>query len=178
MDWKIERIRERCATCEQPFRHDERVRSAITTDEQQRAVRRDLCGACPPPGGPSTVWWETRWQQPAQRKKKVDFDRLLRVFEAWQKAPPKDSDALLYLITLLLVRKRFLKLVDLVHEDGREHLRLRRPGPIETWYLAPAPLLQPSDLPPLRLRLEELIDGTIEDDELQGATDAATAVGN
>ncbi len=84
MDWKIERIRERCATCEQPFLHDQRVISAITTDEQQRAVRRDLCAACPTPSGPSTVWWETRWQQPALKKKKVDFERLLRVFEAWQ----------------------------------------------------------------------------------------------
>jgi hypothetical protein len=163
MEWKIDRIRERCATCERPFVHDQRVISAITTDEQQRPVRRDLCSNCPPASAPSTVWWETCWQQPAQ-KKKVDFDRLLRVFEAWQKAPPKDSESLLYLITLLLVRKRYLKLVDLVTEDGREHLRLRRSGPAEAWYLAPAPLLTPKDLPPLRSRLEELIDGSIEDD--------------
>jgi hypothetical protein len=175
MDWKIERIRDRCATCSKPFAHDQRVVSAIALDEQERAIRRDLCGECAPSLQRMVVWWETRFQQQAPKKKRVDFDRLLRVFEAWQKAPPKDSDALLYLITLLLVRKRFLKLVDLVSEEGREFLRLRRPGPTEQWYLAPAPLLQPADLPPLRARLEELIDGTFEEEELPTAADPASA---
>lgn len=178
MDWKIDRIREQCAQCAKPFAHDQKVISAIATDEQQRFVRRDLCIDCPPAAAGGVVWWETRWQLQAQKKKKVDFDRLLRVFEAWQKAPPKDSDALLYLITLLLVRKRFLKLVDLVSEEGKEHLRLRRPGPTEQWYMTPAPLLTPADLPPLRARLEELIDGSFEDEELPSPTDAASAIGS
>lgn len=177
MDWKIERIRERCAKCDKPFAHEQAVISAIVVDEQQNIARRDFCVACHPGSAAGVVWWETRFQQQAPKKKKVDFDRLLRVFEAWQKAPPRDSDALLYLITLLLVRKRFLKLVDLVSEEGKEFLRLRRPGPTEQWYLAPAPLLKPSDLPPLRQRLEELIDGTFEEEEMPAAADPAASLG-
>ncbi len=175
MDWKIDRIRDRCATCAKVFAHEERVISAITLDAEERAVRRDLCSACKPADAVTIVWWETHFQQHAPKKKKVDFDRLLRVFEAWQKAPPRDSESLLYLITLLLVRKRYLKLVDLVNEDGKECLRLRRPGPTEQWYLAPAPLLTPADVPPLRHRLEELIDGSIDEAEMPATTDAATA---
>ena len=177
MDWKLDRIRERCATCAKAFTHEERVVSAISLDAEERAVRRDLCGACAPPAGSPDVWWETRFQQQAPKKKKVDFDRLLRIFEAWQKAPPKESEALLYLITLLLVRKRYLKMVDLVSEEGKEFLRLRKPGPTEQWYLAPAPLLTPSDLPALRGRLEELIDGSFEDEEMPQPADAGAASG-
>lgn len=170
-EWKIERIRERCAACTRTFAHDERVISTIGLDETQRAQRRDVCVACKPADA-DVVWWETRFQQQAPRKKKVDFDRLLRVFEAWQRSPPRDSEALLYLVTLLLVRKRYLKLVDLVSEDGREWLRLRKPGLAEQSYLAPAPLLQPADLAGLRTRLEELIDGTFEDGEVSEAAAA------
>ena len=178
MDWKIERIRDRCTTCSKPFGHEQLVVSAIALDAQEHAVRRDLCSECATALERTIVWWETRFQQQASKKKKVDFDRLLRVFEAWQKTPPKDGEALLYLITLLLVRKRYLKLVDLVNEEGKEYLRLRRPGPTEQWYLAPAPLLVPADLPPLRARLEELIDGTFDDEELPTPGDALSAAGS
>lgn len=178
MEWKIDRIRDRCASCAKVYGHDERVISAITLDAEERAVRRDVCVACKPADAVTIVWWETRFQQHAPKKKKVDFDRLLRVFEAWQKSPPRDSESLLYLITLLLVRKRYLKLVDLVSEEGKEFLRLRKPGPTEQWYLAPAPLLTPADLPPLRQRLEELIDGSIEEEEMPASVDAEAAAGS
>ena len=69
-------------------------------------------------------------------------------------------------------------MVDLVSEEGSEFLRLRKPGPTEQWYLAPAPLLQPADLLPLRSKLEELIDGTFEDEELPKSTDAVAAAGS
>src|SRR5258706_10803788 len=91
MDWKIERIRERCAVCTKEFVHDQRVVSLIELDANDRVVRRDVCSACAPAAGAEVVWWETRFQKQAPRKKKVDFDRLLRIFEAWQKAPPKDA---------------------------------------------------------------------------------------
>jgi hypothetical protein len=185
MDWKIDRIREACAKCGRPFVHDQPVVSAIDFDAEDRVVRHDLCAACKPASASEVVWWETRFQLLAQRKKKVDFDRLLRIFEAWQRSPPKaatadaaagnDHGALLYLVTLLLVRKRFLRMVDLVSEDGREFLRLRKPGATEQWYLTPAPLLTPADLPPLRARLEELIDGSFEEEEMPASPDAAAA---
>jgi len=106
---------------------------------------------------------------------RVDFDRLLRIFEVWQKSPPPGQEALLYLITLLLVRKRYLRMVGLVNEGGVEFLRLRRPGPTELWYLAPAPLLTVADLPPLRAKLEELIDGDLDEEEMPASADPSSA---
>jgi hypothetical protein len=178
MDWKIDRIRDRCAACSAVFAHDQAVVSVIDLEPGDRIARRDLCSTCGPGPGARVLWWETRFQQQTPRKKKVDFDRLLRIFEAWQQSPPKqqeDGGALLYLITLLLVRKRFLKMIDLVTEDGREFLRLRKPGAAEQWYLTPAPLLTPADLPPLRARLEDLIDGSFEDTEMPAGPDLETA---
>jgi hypothetical protein len=184
MDWKIERIRDRCAECAAPFVHDQRVFSVVDlalVDNAERIVRRDLCARCGAnrgaPGSPASraLWWETRFQQQAPKKKKVDFDRLLRIFETWQKAPPKEQEALLYLITLLLVRKRYLRMVDLVTDGGREMLRLRKPGAAEQWYFTPAPLLTPADLPALRIQLEELIDGSFAEEEMPSSTDAQAA---
>jgi hypothetical protein len=180
MEWKIDRIRDRCSACSQPFQHDQRLLSVVEFDGE-RPVRRDLCAACGPKPGSRALWWEARFELQSPKKKRVDFDRLLRIFEAWQAKSSSEApgdggdDALLYLITLLLVRKRYLRMVDLVSEGGRDFLRLRRPGPAERSYLAPAPLLQPADLPALRQRLEDLIDGSIEEEEMPATTDASGA---
>jgi hypothetical protein len=176
MDWRIERIRDRCFTCSKPFEHDQRVVSVVEADTE-KVVRHDLCDGCAPKGGTTAVslWWETRFQQQTNKKKKVDFNRLLRIFEAWQKAPPPGQESLVYLIALLLVRKRFLKMVDLVNEGGVECLRLRRPGLAEQWYMTPAPLLTAADLPALRAKLEELIDGSFEEEEMPASTDPSAA---
>ncbi len=174
MDWRIDRIRECCLQCASPFAHDQRVVSVIEADAA-KVTRRDLCEKCAPKGtAPDVIWWETRFQLQAKRKR-VDFDRLLRIFEVWQRSPPPGQEALVYLIALLLVRKRFLRLVGLVNEGGVEALRLRRPGPTEQWYVTPAPLLTAADLPPLRAKLEELIDGAIDEEEMPSSTDPSSA---
>jgi hypothetical protein len=174
MDWRIERIRDRCFACQKLFEHDQRVVSVVDADSE-KIVRRDLCDGCAPRGDANSLWWETRFQQQTNKKKKVDFNRLLRIFEAWQKTPPPGQESLLYLIALLLVRKRFLRMVDLVNQEGVECLRLRRPGPTEQWYMTPAPLLTAADLPPLRAKLEELIDGSFEEEEMPSSTDPSAA---
>jgi len=175
MDWRIERIRERCLQCSAAFGHDQRVVSVIEADAE-KVARRDLCEKCAPKGpSPDVIWWETRFQLHAPKRKRVDFDRLLRIFEVWQKSPPPGQEALVYLIALLLVRKRFLRMVDLVNDGGVESLRLRRPGPTEQWYLTPAPLLTAADLPPLRARLEELIDGSFDEEEMPSSADPSSA---
>jgi hypothetical protein len=174
MDWRIERIRDRCSACSTPFAHDQRVVSVVTADAE-KVARRDLCETCAPRGGGDSLWWETRFRLRSDKKKRVDFDRLLRIFEAWQRSPPPGQESLLYLIALLLVRKRFLRMVDLVNQEGVECLRLRRPGPTEQWYLTPAPLLTAADLPALRAKLEELIDGAFEEGEMPPSTDPSDA---
>ena len=47
MDWRIDRIRERCLQCAAAFAHDQRVVSVIEADAA-KIVRRDLCEKCAP----------------------------------------------------------------------------------------------------------------------------------
>ena len=60
-------------------------------------------------------------------------------------------------------------MLDLVTEGDGEFLRLRRPGPDQPAFLVPAPLLSAEELPALRQRLEELLDGSFEDHEVEQA---------
>jgi hypothetical protein len=168
-DWKIQSLRNACVACAKEFENDETVFSAIqfAEEEGQPPTRTDYCGGCRPAEAPGGIYWQTRWQIPAPKKKKVDFDRLLRVFEAWLERPKGSDPELLYLIGLLLIRKRFFKMLDLASIEDEEYLRLRRPGTEEEPFLLPAPLLQPEQLPELRKRLEALIDGEVEHDDLE-----------
>lgn len=183
-DWKIERLQRRCKDCEKEFEDGQRVFSVIhyPTLEHPDAplMRNDRCERCFPGPQEGTIYWETRWQSPDEKKQTVDFDRLLRLFEAWLEQPPPGQQALLYLIALLLVRKRFFKMLDLVSQGGEEYLRLRRPGQNTDRqpFLVPAPLLAPEDLPALRVQLEMLIDGTLEDEDIPPAAPEVASPGD
>ncbi len=138
-------------------------------DDEDVPVRNDYCASCVPQDTDSVLYWETRWVAVTERKKKLDFHRLLRLFEVWLEKPPEGIEPLLYLIALLLIRKRFFRMLDLVSEGGDEYLRLRRPGPEQVPFLVPAPLLTKEQLPQLRVQLEELLDGALEEDEVEEA---------
>jgi hypothetical protein len=71
MDWRIDRIRERCLQCSVAFAHDQRVVSVIEADAVKIA-RRDLCEKCAPKQAPpDVIWWETRFQAHAPKRKRV-----------------------------------------------------------------------------------------------------------
>lgn len=184
-DWKIERVKNVCARCQLPFENEQKVISWIEFDTEGDELprRQDVCGKCVTEQLEGKVFWETRWQVPAEKKKKVDFDRLLRLLEAWLERPgvhesSRESDALMYLVGLLLVRKRFFRMLDLVTHEGKECLRLRRPGPDRPYVFLPAPLLHPDELPALRAKLEELIDGAVDDDDLGDSDPASDSEGS
>jgi hypothetical protein len=175
--WKIERIKNACAGCEQEFENDQRVYSVIEFDVSPEGLpeRTDYCKACLPAEREGKAFWETRWQIPAPKKKQVDFDRLFVLLETWLARPAgaetsKESEALMYLVALLLIRKRFFKMLDLTTHQGKECLRLRRPGPNRPDVFVPAPLLRPDELPALRASLETLIDGVVDDQDLPEET--------
>jgi hypothetical protein len=52
-------------------------------------------------------------------------------------------------------------------------LRLRKPGTSAVACKIPAPLLTPADLPALRDRLEDLIDGALGADEIPTSAESA-----
>lgn len=175
VEWKINKIRECCHSCEQAFVADQEVVSVVSEDQEEgKPVRSDYCPRCVPPLAIDEFYWETRWTPPAERKRRVDFDRLRQLFEHWIVHPPRAQQSLVYLIALLLVRRRFFRMLDLVSEDGVDFLRLRRPGPDQKPFLCPAPLLRASELPALRINLESLLDGEFEEDDMSQAVPSET----
>lgn len=170
-DWKIDKVRRQCAECAAEFTDDQRVISVVELDPEDVPVRRDFCARCYSGRQACPIFWETRFEAPVASRRKIDFNRLLRLFEGWVENPPPGQGPLLYLIALLLVRKRFFKLLDLATgEDGAEYLRLKRPGRDGERFGVLAPLLAPRELPALRLQLEQLIDGSVDEGEVEDAT--------
>jgi len=174
LSWKIGRVQNACARCERAFENDELVRSVVQQLEPEESAegegpaleRCDFCQRCARSNAEGLVYWDTHWQAPDVKKKKVDFDRLLRLFESWLDRASEADHPLLYLMALLLVRKRFFRMLDLTSEGNQEYLRLRRPGPDQKPFLVPAPLLEAEQLPALRVQLEALIDGDLDDREV------------
>ena len=163
-DWRIEKVQSGCSACKEPFADQQRVVSVVLVGVDEVPVRRDFCQSCFEEHKPGDVFWETRWVQEGEAPRKIDFNQLLRIFEAWVENPPPGQKELLYLIALLLIRKRFFRMLDLVSEGGEEYLRVRRPGPEQEPFLVPAPLLQSHQLPALTERLESLLDGSLGED--------------
>lgn len=178
-DWKIGKIRAHCYRCENDFEDDQKVVSVVEIDADDNPVRHDFCAGCMHPDDPEVanqvgnqvgIYWETRFHlQPEDHKRKIDFNRLLRVFDVWVKQRPPGQEALVYLIALLLVRKRYFRMLDLVSEEDGEYLRLKRPGPEGETVHVLAPLITIADIPPLRERLEDLIDGDLDDADVEDA---------
>ena len=162
--WKIDPVRDCCTGCGEMFKDLQHVFSVVNEDGDEQLCRRDYCEGCFRKKEDAVVFWETQWEKSGEIRKKVDFNSLLRLFEAWLENPPKGQKELVYLIALLLVRKRFFRIMDLVSEEGEEYLRLRRPGPAQAPFLVPAPLLAPAQLPGLRHCLESLLGGDLEEE--------------
>ncbi len=180
-DWKIDRIHACCAKCAGGFAVDASVFSVVEFDAAESPRRTDWCESCfrsHAEGTNSLIYWETRFLPPTSRRRRIDFNRLLRLFEAWVEKSSSRNPALLYLIALLLIRKRFFRMQDLVSVGGEEFLRLKRPGPTGEVLLVPAPLLEVQELPDLRRQLEQLIDGDVEDAELASIQAGIAVSGN
>lgn len=115
-----------CSDCERTFQEGEEVYSLlrIVEDELQRV---DLCRASFDDRNPDqdVVYWRT-----AHREKggamRVDFDMLLAVLEKLEGDDRPERLDLRYLLTLLLVRHRKLRLERVETRKDKELLVLRK----------------------------------------------------
>jgi hypothetical protein len=115
-----------CSDCERTFVEGEEVYSLlrIVVDELQRV---DLCRASFDDRDPSqdVVYWRTSHREKGGALK-VDFDMLLAVLEKLADDPREERRDLRYLLTLLLVRHRKLRLERVEARQGVEFLILRK----------------------------------------------------
>ncbi len=160
-DWKFHRRQGLCVNCGSEFTVGETVFSLlqIEADELQRG---DLCSGCFDRREESAdlVWWRTTHAE-AKGGLKLDFDAILALFQTLEK---KDGDApldLRFLLGLLLVRHRKLKLVGVRSRGTKEFLQLRKPR-TQTVYEVQTRELEEERRRKLTAALGELMDPTAE----------------
>jgi len=137
-DWRIHRREHRCARCERAFEEGEELFSLLFFEED-RLRREDHCAACfdGPPAGesrgellsellPELLFWRTHHAQDRSKRFAVDFAAIEELFVALE-GGPKERQELRYLLALLLLRKKRLKLVGVRRHPSGETLCVRRP---------------------------------------------------
>jgi len=132
-DWRIHRREGCCSPCGRAFEEGETFFSLLYLEEE--ALRReDRCPACfqdPSAGGaepsPDVLFWRARHVADKKARFAVDFDAIEELFLALDGRRAGRQPELRYLLALLLLRKKRLKLVGVRRNATGEVLCVRRP---------------------------------------------------
>jgi hypothetical protein len=133
IDWKLQRRQEACSACGRAYVPDERHVSSLSI-VGDAIVRDDVCVACWDGRARSgdVFHWFTRHRLDRGRLH-LDLAALEQLFlRLKSRSEPKLSE-MRYVLSLLLMRKRRLKLVRVSRDDGREALIVKRPRRPETF---------------------------------------------
>lgn len=131
-DWRIHRREARCTLCERAFGEGETFFSLLFF-EADRLRREDLCPSCfeaPREGGPlpaDALFWRARHLADKKARFAVDFEAIEELFLGLEGRPEERLQELRYLLSLLLLRKKRLKLVGVRRSASGETLCVRRP---------------------------------------------------
>lgn len=171
-DWKIRRRLGACTRCETEFADGDRHSSLLRLDEEQDLVREDLCPACFSEGDSDSYlfWWFTRFQEQRSKSLNLDLASLERLFMELDGREEGKLKELRYLLCLLLMRKRKLKLQKVKRGKDGEVLVLRRPRrqeELEVWVYD----FTPDRIEEMRTRLQEVLEGSEPAEESASAAD-------
>jgi hypothetical protein len=127
-DWKVERGPKRCAVTDRPFEEGEAYYSALA-EEDGMPVRQDYSLEAWPEVKKDAfiAFWRTRLPAAGEppRRRLVDTEVIHTLFTHLEDDPVPEKITFRYLLALILVRKRVLRLDDIVREGGREYLAVR-----------------------------------------------------
>jgi hypothetical protein len=121
LDFEIQRSSRRCEATDRPLEPGDVFYSVLEV-EGADVVRRDYCReAWTGPPESAFGWWKSRVPEPASKKIKLaPNDVLLELFD--QLADRPDDEDMRYVLTLLLVRRRVLRIELPLDQSGRETL--------------------------------------------------------
>jgi hypothetical protein len=142
MDFKIHRSAHRCAKTDRQIKPGELFCSALVV-EGAEVVRYDFAEEAweGPPDG-ALGWWKSR--VPARENRRAHWapnDVMLDLFDRWAEDPEKQD--IRYVLTLLLVRRRVLRLEETQQdEEGQESLVIYCPRREATYTV---PSVDPSE---------------------------------
>jgi len=170
-DWKIRRLRGECAKCERAFESDgERILTQVRFDGDD-LVREDHHPECWEEPADAIYWWATRYAVKARSTLALDFELIERLFFQLEERTEDKIRELRYLLCLMLMRKRRLKLVKVQRGGEGEAMLVRRPRHKEEWRVFVYDF-DPERIEVLRGELTDLLDGDLEDGDEEIAGDA------
>jgi hypothetical protein len=164
-DWKIERRKRGCGGCGREFESEEKHRSAIRFADG-RFGRIDACNGCWdrlfPAGGeaPFSSWSTTA---PKRGKRRLeDVRAMVEFFKSLVAQPGGDPlhHKVLYLTSLLLMRKRRVRAAGSKSDGGRTLLVLEKAWDGETVEIVD-PAIPDEELGTLKTELERMFDGQV-----------------
>jgi hypothetical protein len=176
-DWKITTRTPECSVCGRTFPEGERHVSALSL--QGEDLRRiDSCADCFRAGSGSEelFFWFTRTRAGQSRALEFDLPTLEQLFLRLEGRVEKRIREVRYVLCLILMRKRRLKLQRVERGTEGEALLVRRPRRDETWrvFVFDFSVERLEELRSELLRVFEGADPTLEPETAQ--TSAETAV--
>lgn len=165
-DWEISRPTGKCAVTERVLGEGECYFAALF-ETPEGLVRRDYAEAVwtGPPEGCFCHW---RGRVPVREKKAttivaVDRELLLQIFMRLEDAESEAQRQFRFVLALLLMRKRVLKLENTVREAGQEYWELRVVGDESaTTHRVLNPRLSPQQVDRLNAQVLALLGGDVE----------------
>jgi len=128
-DWKFQRRQQCCAECERAFAEGERHASLLSIDGEALA-RADICNACWPgvQRKPQLFHWFTSFHA-GRRAMQLDLALLEQLFVGLENREETKLRELRYVLCLLLMRKRRLKLDRIVRAErgASDSMLVKRP---------------------------------------------------
>ncbi|MBC8406184.1 MAG: hypothetical protein H8E15_13245 [Planctomycetes bacterium] len=160
-DWKFHRRQGLCANCGGEFTVGETVFSLLQL-EAEDLLRGDLCSGCFDRREieHDLVWWRTQHAE-AKGGLKLDFDAIFGLFQSLEKRAGDAALDLRFLLGLLMVRHRKLRLVGVRSRGKSEWLQLRKPR-TQIVHEVQTRELEPEQRQKLTATLGELMDPTVE----------------
>jgi hypothetical protein len=128
--WSFRRRRGTCSVCEREFDDGEAHFSALAIQGEELS-REDACRACwkarddslPAP----LFWWRTRHHVAARKGLALDLEAIQGLFLGLEGRDEQHLRELRYVLALILLRKRRLKIERIERSDEGESMILRRP---------------------------------------------------
>jgi hypothetical protein len=161
-EWKFQRKRGLCAGCERAYLEGEQHFSLLSVADGELA-RDDLCPACfaGRDGAQSLLWWRTRHTVARDKRLRLNFEALEALFLKLEGAREPKLRELRYVLCLLLMRKRRLKVRRIERGNEGDYFVVSRPRRAEE-LLVCAYDFTPERLEELKQELRTLFEGADE----------------
>jgi hypothetical protein len=169
-EWQIGTSRKVCAVCRKNFNAGEEYFSGLV-ETPEGFSRQDYCTGC---WGPHRAeffsFWKARVPLPVEepsRPKFIGTERMIELFRRLDGETDERRQNFRYVLGLILLRKRRLRLVDVKRSGEGEVLVLRESGAAAVHNL-PDPRLTDEEIADLSGQINEVLDVPASAEEEQG----------